>query len=258
MPTSQQVRSESVPTAPASTPAPTDAHHYEKEHVHDVYNQIAPHFSATRHKPWPRVEQFLLSLKEYSTLIDLGCGNGKYLRASHNLHLFALGTDRCAPLVNLASAAAPNSDVAVADILSLPYRQESFDAALNIAVIHHLCTTSRRISALRETLRILRPGGRALIYVWALERPESSNPKKRGTISRRFQTQDVFVPWHLRTRKEGARSDKVLGDWQDVHHRFYHVYKQGELEDELSQVPSARLVQSYYDHQNWCALVEKA
>ena len=28
----------------------------EKEHVYDVYEKIAPHFSNTRYKPWPRVE----------------------------------------------------------------------------------------------------------------------------------------------------------------------------------------------------------
>jgi len=31
----------------------------EKEHVYDVYDKIAPHFSHTRYKPWPKVKQFL-------------------------------------------------------------------------------------------------------------------------------------------------------------------------------------------------------
>jgi hypothetical protein len=34
---------------------PTTATNMEKEHVYDVYEKIAPHFSNTRYKPWPKV-----------------------------------------------------------------------------------------------------------------------------------------------------------------------------------------------------------
>lgn len=51
----------------------------EATHVHSVYEKIADHFSETRHKPWPKVMEFLESLPPSGTLIDIGCGNGKYL-----------------------------------------------------------------------------------------------------------------------------------------------------------------------------------
>ena len=51
----------------------------EKTHVHSVYENIAEHFSETRHRKWPRVEQFVTSLPLGSVLVDVGCGNGKYL-----------------------------------------------------------------------------------------------------------------------------------------------------------------------------------
>jgi len=44
-----------------------------------VYDAIAPHFSSTRHSPWPRVCHFLASLAPGDLLADVGCGNGKYL-----------------------------------------------------------------------------------------------------------------------------------------------------------------------------------
>ena len=31
----------------------------EEEYVHQVYDEIAHHFSATRYKPWPVVEDFI-------------------------------------------------------------------------------------------------------------------------------------------------------------------------------------------------------
>ena len=49
----------------------------ERQLVHSVYEEIAGHFSDTRHKPWPRVAQFIQSLPPDELLLDLGCGNGK-------------------------------------------------------------------------------------------------------------------------------------------------------------------------------------
>jgi alkylated DNA repair protein alkB homolog 8 len=31
----------------------------EKQHVYEVYEKIAPHFSNTRYKPWPKIADFL-------------------------------------------------------------------------------------------------------------------------------------------------------------------------------------------------------
>ncbi len=43
--------------------------------------------------------------------------------------------------------------------------------------------------------------------------------------------------------------------------RFYHVFKHGELElliEEASKtIVGSKIVKSYYDHGNWCAIVQK-
>lgn len=43
--------------------------------------------------------------------------------------------------------------------------------------------------------------------------------------------------------------------------RFYHVFKYGELEmliEEASKtIVGTKIVKSYYDHGNWCAIVQK-
>ena len=56
----------------------------ENLHVHGVYNVIADHFSNTRHKQWPNVVRFLDMLDCGSLVIDIGCGNGKYLQGDGN------------------------------------------------------------------------------------------------------------------------------------------------------------------------------
>ena len=58
------------------------ARELEAAHVHQVYEKIAGHFSETRHSPWPRVVEFLGSVgsaSETPFIVDVGCGNGKYL-----------------------------------------------------------------------------------------------------------------------------------------------------------------------------------
>ncbi len=44
----------------------------EKEHVHEIYSQIATHFSDTRYKPWPKIAEFLNSLPAGSIVTDIG------------------------------------------------------------------------------------------------------------------------------------------------------------------------------------------
>lgn len=64
------------------------------------------------------------------------------------------------------------ADVAVADGMKLPYASQRFDAVLCIAVLHHITSPARRIEMLTELLRVLRPGGKALVTAWATEQED--------------------------------------------------------------------------------------
>lgn len=44
----------------------------EREHVHSVYDKIAPYFNDSRYKAWPKVRQFLLDLQPGSIVADVG------------------------------------------------------------------------------------------------------------------------------------------------------------------------------------------
>lgn len=68
--------------------------------------------------------------------------------------------------------------------MRLPYASGRFDAALSIAVLHHITTPARRIHMLTELLRILRPGGKALITVWATDQEDMKKLAKWQPIDR--------------------------------------------------------------------------
>ncbi|KAG5915923.1 hypothetical protein E4U61_004148 [Claviceps capensis] len=193
---------------------------YEDTHVHAVYEAIAPHFSATRHSPWPFVKSFLLSQPPASIGLDIGCGNGKYLTVNPALHILA--SDRSPSLVALAkqqhgarehkdrpqkttdepSSSSTNGATAAlltADSLSLPFRPHSADFIICIAVIHHFSSVERRRAAIEAILECLRrETGRALIYVWALEQGTSRRGWHEGC------EQDTLVPWVMKRKKNKA------------------------------------------------------
>ncbi|MCJ1438294.1 tRNA methyltransferase, has a role in tRNA modification [Xylographa pallens] len=231
---------------------PDQADAYEAQHVHDVYDQIASHFSSTRHKPWPIVEQFLQALPDGSVGIDVGCGNGKYLGV--NPRILVVASDRSENLVKIAYRNG-QSNALIANSLSLPHRNSSLDFAISIAVVHHLSTTVRRVQAIKSILRALRctsiplcpfsgsiiDGGKALFFVWALEQRDSRRGWDAG------DEQDVMVPWVMK----GIHSDGTQK--AQTFDRYYHLYRQGELEHDISEA-GGLVIESGYEKDNWWAV----
>ncbi|KAH0501681.1 Alkylated DNA repair protein alkB-like protein 8 [Microtus ochrogaster] len=147
-------RKATLPSLPESS---KEACQLEQEHVHRVYDLIARHFSSTRHSPWPRIVEFLKALPSGSVVADIGC--------DHSQNLLDICRER-------------EFQALVCDALSIPFRSGSFDACISIAVIHHFSTAERRVAALQELVRLLRPGGQALIYVWAMEQEYKNHRSK--------------------------------------------------------------------------------
>ena len=216
----------------------SEAVEYEEQNVHQVYESIASHFSSTRYKPWPIVERFLQSLPAGSIGLDVGCGNGKYLAV--NRDVFIVGSDRSSNLVKIAAHHEPHG-VAVADTLSLPHQRGRFDFAICIAVVHHLSTRERRREAIERILETLREGGRFLVYVWALEQRGSRRGWDEGG------EQDVMVPWVMKMGK------KEVGESEKTFQRYYHLYREGELEEDVRAV-GGKVLESGYEKDNWWAI----
>ncbi|XP_047664878.1 alkylated DNA repair protein alkB homolog 8 isoform X2 [Tachysurus fulvidraco] len=189
------------PPSPPNLPvARSDACQLEEQYVHRVYENISGHFSSTRHAPWPRVRDFLLSLPSNAIMADIGCGNGKYLGI--NPQVFSLGCDRSVNLVSICADRGFHS--VVCDALSVPLRSSAFDAVMSIAVIHHFSTQERRLAAITELVRLLKVGGRALIYVWAMEQ-EYKNQKSKYLKTNR--NQENMEPGTSKQTNEG-RNDQ--------------------------------------------------
>eukprot|EP00955_Chlamydomonas_euryale_P100944 365313-Chlamydomonas_euryale.AAC.45 len=146
------------------------------------------------------------------------------------VRMLALRAFECGPCARLASVAArllrpegapgthfarapPGADVCVADALALPYRAASCDAALCIAVLHHMSSVERRSALLAELLRLLVQGGRALVTVWATEQvrnPPSSAPTHTLCTCPAFTHACMLVRTYTRRWRHGFWSVQLL------------------------------------------------
>lgn len=264
----------------------------EIKHVHAVYDAVAAHWHNTRGKRgvlWPGATQFLKQLPKGSIVADIGCGDGKYFPAIWEAGSYVIGTDISEPLlqtsigacswaetnvgpqnrqvstINLGLNARPA--VVVADCMHIPLKTNSFDAAICIAVMHHLSTAPRRRRCLQELSRIVKVGGRINVQAWALEQDSGSRRKFAGT--------DVFVPFNAQPHYlnkikiqdstpmgmenkgvaemysdayDGAEYDESKG--LVVFQRYCHMYKEGELEGLVSEIDSLEMVESGFESGN--------
>ena len=135
-------------------------------------------------------------------------------------------------------------------------------------MVHHFCTEERREQAIRvsskarlthdnhqpqtkkakqqqELARIVRPGGRVLVTVWAKEQPRfASEP-----------CQDAMVPWNYQARpptksskccRNGVQAQQTAAAAEEkvVYQRFYHLFCKGELDRLVERAGGLRIDES--------------
>jgi len=116
------------------------------------------------------------------------------------------GVDNCLKFVELAKKVSPN--VFLSDMTDLPFENNSFDAIISIASFHHLSTYERRVLALEEMHRVLKPNGRILLSIWSIN--QSHNNKLN------FAYGDNIVPFK-------NNKGEILGN------RYYYIFQTEEI-----------------------------
>lgn len=89
-------------------------------------------------------------------VLDVGCGNGRYLDVMAAAGVAAVGCDLSAGMLRSASA----HRVVAADAMALPFASGRFDVVLAPHMLYHVAD---RRAAARELRRVLAPGGRCVV-----------------------------------------------------------------------------------------------
>lgn len=180
----------------------------------NVFDDIAESWYRLRH--WSRFKTELENLaKVWHTgrLLNIGCAHGPdFLPFKGDFELW--GLDSSWEMVRMATKYAEkfkfSPNLVVADAVNLPFKDQSFDYAIAVAVYHHIKGRESRLKAFKELRRILRPRGEVFITVW-------------NWWQSRFwyRGKEVLVPW--RTKNHNL-------------YRYHYLFTYFEIEALLKNV----------------------
>ena len=193
------------------------------------YDIHATDFSKSRFRIWPGVKNFLDSLPSNSKVLDIGCGNGKNMKYREDIQMYGIEYSQALTDICIQKGLS----VIQGNALNLPFEDNSFDAVIMIAVIHHIEPILHH-KVLNEIQRILIPGGKCLITNWAVEQPENSK--------RQFTTGLNMVIWK-------NKEDEPLPYW---------VMDKGLAEEFTNNLPSGlKFMNLNWDAGNWNFILQK-
>lgn len=141
-------------------------------------------------------------------VLDVGCGMGRFSDVASRWGATVVGID----LTSAVDAAyenigrRENVHLAQADIFALPFRDQTFDFIFSLGVLHHTPNTR---AAFEQLPRLLKPGGRIAIWVYAKMRAShvASDFYRHVTIRlpKRllYALCHVAVPWYHVNRVPG-------------------------------------------------------
>jgi SAM-dependent methyltransferase len=104
----------------------------------------------------------LLDARPGEALLDVACGTGAFVAHAVQAGLRATGTDVSDVAIEAGRAALPAAEFVVADGQELPFEDASFDRVTCLGSLEHFPDPHRGAA---EMQRVLRPGGRAVVYV---------------------------------------------------------------------------------------------
>jgi tRNA (uracil-5-)-methyltransferase TRM9 len=210
----------------------------------EVFDRIAESWYRVRHWPLLREELDALAARWQSgKLLNVGCAHGAdFLPFSQRFELCGVDSSRAMLGQGLRYSAKHELyvDLLLADALSLPFTDNSFDWAISVATYHHIKGREEREKAFEELRRVLKPKGEAFVTVW-----------NRGQPRFWFRSKEQRVPWRLK--------EKTV-------YRYYHLFSYGELQKLLLKTGWEILAMSPEKHyhfpirsfsRNICVLVRK-
>lgn len=178
----------------------------------EIYDIIAKDFSQTRIFTWKWTDDFMKNIPKYSTILDIGCGNGRNLCYTD---MIMYGMDISLEQLKARRGEKPkyfqgkNNNLIHSNMISIPFRNNIFDYILVIASFHHLNTLEERKYCLNEMNRVLKSGGKILLSVWSINQPK-------------------------KTKRTFSNYGDTIVYWKNIP-RYYYIFELGEIKQLLQE-----------------------
>ncbi|MFG3257520.1 class I SAM-dependent methyltransferase [Streptomyces sp. NPDC048172] len=128
-------------------------------------------------------------VRDPARVLDVGTGTGTAAAAAYGRGARVTAVDAAPDMVARTAREVPGVEAHVAALPHLPFPDAAFDAVIGNFVLNHV---GRPREAVRELRRVLRPGGRAAVTVWAA--PPAAG---QALLGRAVQAAGVSRPAHL-------------------------------------------------------------
>ena len=129
--------------------------------------------------------------------MDIGCGLGRTTQPLADMGFEVIGIDVSAAMIKKGKAKFPAIDCRIGDVCDLQFRDEAFEYAFfSFNGIDHIHPERRRIQALKEIHRVLKPRGLFLFSShnsWSIE-------VVGGLLSRDILWRSVLSKYFLRSK----------------------------------------------------------
>jgi len=177
-----------------------------------VWNNIAEEWYEFKQDSDPETLKFIKSCK--GKILDLGCATGRHFIKQTGKNLIFYAVDFSPKMIQFAKKKAKKLNIKkeniyffVEEATKLPFKNNFFDCAIAIAVLHCIKGKANRKKTLKELFRVLKPNTKARISVWNKE-------------SKRFKN---------------ASKEKII-KWRNKGERYYYLYNEKELVNEVKNI----------------------
>lgn len=212
----------------AALAATTDVHGLAR-HYYDMTRDVGPErrsrYLAHIHHAERRGAALAARLPLQGRVLEVGCGTGGLLVAAARRGIAIEGADIAARWLVLARRRLDDQGIAVPLVAAgadrLPWRDQCFDAVVADSVLEHLDDPA---AALREWARVVRPGGRLLI--WSPNRFTLTSDPHTGLWGvgwLPWRLADGYVRWRGRgawtvrpCSADGARRLAASSGWRSI------------------------------------------
>ncbi len=178
----------------------------------NIWNSLAEQWDRFRSKPFPKTIFYLSKNWEKGKILDVGCGNGRNLIPFAEKNFTCEGVDFSIEMLNHAKSKFKKlnlkSKFQVANMIDLPFKDNSFDYLICIASFHHLNKIDQQ-KTLLEFKRILKPNGKIYITTW-----------NKLQLKFLFKNKEVFIPWKIKDQS---------------YQRYYYLFNYFELKKLLKK-----------------------
>ncbi|MHA1340082.1 MAG: class I SAM-dependent methyltransferase [Promethearchaeota archaeon] len=191
------------------------------------YDLIAEDYSQKRKKPWIPFLKFLSGMEErfpnenvlYGVCCDLGCGSGRHINTIQKYSSIYIGVDSSFNMLLISKFSNPpmskdQNKINVAkkkvekidqknriyqhficcNAEKLPFRKQSFDSIVSIAVLHHIFPIKKLEKTLSELNRVLKNNKFMIISLWSRIGGNISKKIKKMNYNIRMKKNNNMVP----------------------------------------------------------------